>query len=44
MSDFKCSICKDCDAVVTTNGLFWCANCYTQYLLRTMNRRRVKDV
>jgi len=44
MSDSKCSICKECKAVVTTNGLLWCANCYTQYLLRTMNRRRVKDV
>mgnify|MGYP003650086290 FL=1 len=40
----KCSICKECNAIVTTNKLLWCANCYTNYLKRTLNRRRIKYV
>jgi protein-arginine kinase activator protein McsA len=42
--DTKCKICKKGIGVVTTNGLLWCANCYTTYLLRISNKRRVKSV
>ena len=42
--DIKCDICKGGIGVITTNKLLWCANCFTAYLLRTSNKRRVKSV
>jgi len=27
-----CDYCKKTVAVVTTNKLYWCANCYTSYI------------
>jgi len=44
MTKEKCAVCKGGIGVVTTNGLLWCANCYTNYLTRTSNKRRVKSV
>jgi protein-arginine kinase activator protein McsA len=38
-----CDMCKKTVAVVTTNKLYWCANCYTSFMLRTMNRPRVRQ-
>lgn len=39
----NCHYCKKTVAVVTTNKPYWCANCYTSFMLRTMNRPRVRQ-
>jgi len=41
-----CNACTKTKAVVSSEKgkLFWCANCYTNYLNRITNRRRVKSV
>jgi protein-arginine kinase activator protein McsA len=31
-----CDMCKKTVAIVVTNKLYWCANCYTNYLTRMM--------
>jgi protein-arginine kinase activator protein McsA len=35
-----CDMCKKTVAVVTTNKLYWCANCYTNYLTRMLAHPR----
>jgi len=39
--DKVCDLCKVTTSIVTTNDLFWCANCFSNYLFRTSNRARI---
>jgi protein-arginine kinase activator protein McsA len=39
-----CDMCKKTVAVVTTNKLYWCANCYTNYLTRMLAHPRRRGV
>ena len=36
-----CDYCKKTVAVVTTNKLYWCANCYSSYMYRMMDYSKV---
>ena len=39
--DIVCNACKVTTSVVTTNDLYWCANCYTHYINKAFNSPRV---
>ena len=38
--DKVCDACKITTAVVTTNDLYWCANCYTKIITSYFNKGR----
>ena len=45
----KCIACKRTNGIVVYQDsggskVWWCANCYTDYLRRTSNKRRVRYV
>jgi len=39
-STYTCDYCKKTKAIVTTNKLYWCANCYTSYVTRMLAHPR----